>query len=111
MTRYESPSNGRKAPARLGSADTDGERAGVTNIPFLGSPQTLRLATVLHGGDPSCRSARTVILKIVKCRSLGELVNVCVGTPSAEIPSGVQMLLSQALINVTKTYVTTPEQD
>ena len=110
MTRYESPSNGRKAPARLGSADTDGERAGVTNIPFLGSPQTLRLATVLHGGGPSCRSARTVILKIVKCGSLGE-TGERVGTPSAEIPSGVQMLLSQALINDTKTYVTTPEQD
>jgi hypothetical protein len=32
-------------------------------------------------------------------------------TPSVEIPSGVDKSLSQALINLTKTYVTTPGQD
>ena len=45
-----------------------------------------------------------------KVQKLGR-VGKRIGEHLWQNPSGVQMLLSQALINVTKTYVTTPEQD
>jgi hypothetical protein len=57
----------------------------------------------------SGKSARTVELKRVKCRSLGELVNV--GGPVGRNSFGLDKSLSQALIIVTKTYALPPEQD
>jgi hypothetical protein len=45
--------------------------------------------------------------KVQKLGRAGERV----GTPLAVFPSGAEKLLSQALTNVTKTYVATPAQD
>jgi hypothetical protein len=60
--------------------------------------------------SPAVRLARTVDRKPVKCGELGR-ADERRSTPLAEIPSGVEKLLSQALINGTKTYASPPEQD